>query len=812
MLSFFYKPAQAPTTHPATSPSITQNTSILILTSEGGRGHIDAARKVQQDYQKKGKESLIIHVNQGGWYTFQYSEKYGTKWLPFIGPWIDHNFATDSITAWNEAQKNCDLAMQRKIVSWQTLANTLFGPNFFEKMKTLLQNNPQIDLVVSTQPMAISAIFSAISTFNRTRLSGEKTIQFKLVFTDMPTPDAIHFLQSIANIKEKDFDYANLILDIPYPAIPASHLCINDYHKKFATICSSLYQPDEAIPKSGITINFNMGPIDQKFEELFERCKKETSSVVISELRKKTIPIQFTQTARKKYAEKLPHMEQYVKNIQDVNTLIRTELTIPFHGHIMTLMLGSQASIEGTLSIIDMDYELHKNYPLSQPTYLFVFCGDDLILNSLFDKVCEKAKNYYIENKFIVIPLTNQNKETISLLYLLAHTSIIRPGGLSVMEQAITSRSVPERYIFIYAEKDPSIPAHLTMKDPKTSLFQWEKGNAESLEIHFGTDYVSIVNIDTYKDKRKKQYLGEDKLSLFYQIKENQTLKKYLDKDLAEFCSFMSLTTNDVYYNANHFMIGCAIFNAQYTSIAVAPIYSSAMILYGFSYDYACHLIMNNKTQILFSSCETIQHPSNWALRFANFIQTVYEKSKNSLQKNELTQKIKDNYPLAQAFVDAFYQENICILSEEEAFVYANAYLENDKNKDLAINVINKIHQQEANEIKSKNFPDAYHLLWRDGGATFSDKINSIIDNYINPPWGSFHWLRSQATLASQILCEAKKSPEEFLEYLIKVKNINGINASGSFMNRLLFIIEKTKEEIEKNHSQKTISFSHKKN
>jgi len=808
------------------APIITPEQTIIILTSDGGRGHIDAAFREKIKYkQNENREAAILSVTKEGWYTFEYTAQYGLHFIPISKQWLTYNYASEGVKAWDQAQTIGDLATQNKLIGQQPLANTLFGPNFNYKMRSLLHHHPQITLVVTTQPMGIASLHEAIAEFNNTKLQTDTPTKLKIVMTDLPTKHAVHFLSSFAQISEKNLRLANLIVDLPFPSVRESNPSLARYHQSFANLCPNFYCKDTHIPQEHITINFTLGPIDPIFEHIHQLYKECGTLTIIEKYKKTPIPLQFTPTAYLKLQNTLPDLTTYLTYV-NTNELIQTTFKLPhpyYNSIIMTLMLGSKASL-ATLEIIDCEYALHKEIkPKSnQTTYLFVFSGDDKKDEKcLFNEVCDKAKKYYddSEGQFVIIPLTNQTKMSISHLYCISDDSITRPGGMSILEQIpVSSKS---KNFVVFAEISKDTLEDKARKDPKSTLIAWEKGNAEYLEILFGSQRVCILNKLIYMEGRREQLQNQAIIQKPYMI--DPDIGKFIDDDTRKDCERIheKNRAEGDRYSANNLIAGYAIYNFYHVKQVKQDVLPSNKLIFIYSnaYDHACRLVENQQTFITQPPnvlAQSMRHPCTWAVYFANFIHKEISESIYFDEKS-YEQIMKELSPMAKAFANAFYDASITIISDTEAIFYAGNFVA--QGHEYAINaVLRKRNELDALiegtkeidgfiDVSPENihqFPDDYHRLWA-LGHTIQEKINSLFNNYLNPPHIFYffnpHPYRGEQRRAEDIIRKmqenANSSLPDILKYLTEYKNtcLKETQPNGSFMTRLNYVIKKVEAE-----------------
>lgn len=753
-------------------------TANIVLTASGGMGHLVAAEQELKNYPDK--KSLLVDIIDKGWLNFEWVIKQFhfdiLPKIPYVTSLFFYNFGKEGVSAWNEAQKTGDLEKLNQLIRKQNLARLAFGKNFYEKMQDLLRNHPQTELVITTQPLGFADIHRAIADFNKTKSIYEKKIELKMVMTDLPSKYAVHFFSSLSLIQDKDLIDARVNLLVPYPGLPIKAPCLFDYHKVLSELCPFLFFEKTATLKHCINIEFNAGPIDKAFLKINREREEKGCEWVRETYRSEPITLEYTERAHQLLLKQFNLKEQFIKGIEHAANTFKRKLLVPKDAEVIVVMLGSQVSKRSTLDVIDTEYKIHKNTALTNKrTYLFVYCGNDTETDSLFVKVCRKANLLYDGGRFIVIPLTNQtHKETIARLFAIANTNTIRGGGMSIMEVETVSTA----YVVVFAEMSQK-QAAMAAIDPEASLIIWEKGNAYDCQHKLGKDRVAILNQKIYFSGRL-----------------NQMNKKYV--------SLLTASDEGPLLSASYYMEGCDIFKEQEKLYLE---HSDKISAYGQAYAKGCELIQNNHTYVDETiSQKPLEHPNGWAMRFAEIIF-------NFVLENDEFEISLEQYNFAKTYVNAFYEPKLKILSNEEASLYAQAYLSIDapdaqarayaiefvkRKKDKKDMVLDKFFHLNLN---NNNYLLNYNYLWNQG-RTLPERITILFQDYIKPQYSIYlfntHPYRSKKDEAQEVIDGMVnlryQSDEDILIYLIKYKEkySKEISSWGSFMRRLNFAIQMT--------------------
>lgn len=720
---------------------------VIILTASGGTGHLVAA---EQEKKKYGKKAVVINIIEKDWLNLQgLVKQYGFGFLcqfPFFKNLFLRNFGKEGVAAWDLAQKTGDLATLENLIKQQPLAKTIFGPNISDEMSKLLIKYPKTKLVITTQPLGIAEIHAAITDHNLNKLSSEEKTKLKIVMTDLPTEHAVHFFNSIKEINMNYLAATPVELDIPYIALPLRIPSLTDYHEALMKLCPEIYFPNSCHPKDNITIQFTHGPIDDEFKGLIALRKEKGNEQVKKQFKETPVTLKFSQKAYDLIYRIESIQNQFLLNTQVENNLLFKQFQLLPNARISTLMLGSQASLQ-TIDVVHFEYQLHQLLTPDQPHFLFVFCGDDVSEKSLFLAVNQLAEKYNKNDQFIIVPLPHQNRKTIKHLYCVADTSIIRAGGMSVMELIAASSG----NVVIFAELDKNLTNELLMKYPERTLVVWEKGNAKHIIIQFGSHRVIVVNVLNYLSDRKKQIVNTLNLSSH---KETPSFKD--------------------------------------------PLVQSA-------YQYAVGLILQGRALLPLDhyGVESL-YPYSWAVRFAYFIKDhVSNKQSNDLN---LLYQLAEAY--ANAFYEPSL--GIVSHEEAVIYAHAyQEFLQNTKDaasvRRQAMNrVVEKRNKNIENDFKCddvlqiKTYPLSYKSLW-DKAASLQEKIIVLFSDYNE--YAFLHPRRKEQKKAEELINEIKLnnySDKELLNLLCehRDKNLKITDPQGSFMRRLNFAIKMVDETI----------------
>ncbi|PJD93483.1 MAG: hypothetical protein CK426_08670 [Legionella sp.] len=473
----------------------------FILTCDGGNGHKAAAEALKAKAIHDGDQYEIINTTQSGWFSGG-GPDLSPAWDKYFYKGVV-DFAPPIIRGWDWAQRTSNIEILRAVSSLRVFS-FLSLPSFRYRTYDWLEKRADIDdfdeiIFHNTQPVCVTAITFSIAQYNRMVKENNKqsnTLPKKLVklfnhFTDMPTPQARMFIDEMAAIHVSDLDDAQFELHTRPPLLSQLELMSYDpganaddlidiYHRRLRTIYPVFYQ-NSSQPRSSY-VKFVNGPIREEFIH-----RKDFSAV-----KRDGLSIQF---ANEQEHAVLQSLFKTDLGSYDANTK-RAKLDLNENTKITSLMLGSQASVDGTLSLVDEEIRLAHQNTSTDNKYLFVFCGANdpkkglVLYNQVLAKAQEVNQNDQLGLK--IIPLTNQPASLIADLYSLADNIIARPGGISIMEiEAVAKKAT----IFIFSElaklkkfsnwllrkKRAELNTYFSQQPHEkrlADLIAWESGNA----------------------------------------------------------------------------------------------------------------------------------------------------------------------------------------------------------------------------------------------------------------------------------------------------------------------------------------------
>jgi len=510
----------------------------IIITSEGGGGHKAAAEAIKEQAESVGETTVSINIIKDHWLL---------PWKSFLA--IDQ-FAMDG---WNEMQKSGNVSASRFMLNFQfltSLARKFVKNNLsklIEQKENELQNFAHIE-VHNTGPLCICSMVTAVADYNRqVEIDNQqnpnklkKKIKFINHFTDLPAkgPDGktgVNFAYEIDSIDPNDMNDALFELRTPIPVLSDIEVEANvslDESKKVAKyqdfmkeVYPNLYRnlPRDEEGKQISRVVFNCGPV----RPAFYKYKDSPPTRLDSLLLKFTDEKEFTS---------LKAILKDCTGVYDSNT---SSSSFTFdnleQAEIVTVMLGSQADIGGSLTILDNEIKLSEQTQI--PKYVFIFCGPNNGNNELYNKALMQAQKYKDTN-IKIVPLSNQGANTIAHLYSIADQINIRPGGISSMEAKLVAR----KDVFAYASLTPiqrlvnsllnrsqkdleKIYQTATEEVIDEGFIPWEVTNAAGIAQGSNIS-VSKGNAYTYFNTRQLNKIRDEVIGLLDDKKYPEAIKK----------------------------------------------------------------------------------------------------------------------------------------------------------------------------------------------------------------------------------------------------------------------------------------------
>lgn len=413
---------------------------LLIITSSGGSGHLQAAKAKEQEAYAKDPSIDIVRKNL-------LKECMGTAFGQFCSE------------SWNRAQRKGDV----KALKFYTMSQCVFDymcwlPIFFWSLKTLF--NEEIDEVIDTQPIGTTAIIKAIRIYNAHK---NKTVRLEKVVADLPTKKATHFFRPIRKLSKKDRSFLKLT---------TLHPLLEDGETR-----EEFWQKNCRLSEH--EVNYAAPVVRQAFHQLKEKSRNlDVFPIYISCKTKAEMSLIDAVSKKGKISVKKKGLGFYFQ--------------IPAQARVLTVLLGSHPAKHATLQYVKKFTQICQEFSsVKQPIFLFVFCSEyKPEEENLFHKIAqyvEKLGTY--SPYFCIVPFSFQIDEGIASLFYRSDLTCTRSGGQTAMELM----SVAQGEVWIHSEtkKVSGNDQSLSVDQLLQGIPGWEAANAQYLQKIKGAKIVT---------------------------------------------------------------------------------------------------------------------------------------------------------------------------------------------------------------------------------------------------------------------------------------------------------------------------------
>lgn len=417
---------------------------ILILTSTGGNGHIQAAKAKEVEYKRLYPDAKIYKQD-------------------IMTDWIGKRFGSFSVNKWDVAQKTGDIIELERLVHLLPVAEWLVCiPVVFNCLFYILRH--KIDLIIDTQPLGTSPIIRAVHFASKLL---RRPIRIQKVITELPTEHVTHFFRPIRRLPKKYRQHLELVSPPP--------LCKEE----------NFWEEQCGVPASQVDCTHL--PLRPTFMEYLEKNRevgplqirlcihdpKETH-VIHNTARQGFLPVR-----RKKGS---------------------LELTIEDTHKVSMIMLGGNPPERSLIQYVKQFIEAIKQSETSDKHILFVFCScikkrSDLLQKEVHDIV---RSDHAFPKNLTIIPLTYQEDDVIAPLIFRADATLTKSGGMTAMEllyaghgsiwihqEEMTTRQ--NLFPFVKRPHVPGMPKYAGMPI-------WEQGNVLYLKEKKGATLTTPEN------------------------------------------------------------------------------------------------------------------------------------------------------------------------------------------------------------------------------------------------------------------------------------------------------------------------------
>jgi hypothetical protein len=433
--------------------------NFLLITTSGGGGHLQAAQAKRNEVFEKYPEAKIVEKNV--------VETAGGKYLG--------KFMIDFV--WNKAQRKGSVHALNLCAFSIPIFDFLFWIPIFYQIYHLLKTY-DIDHVIDTQPMASSAIASAVYFYKKI---SNKEIFIEKVLTELPTIKSAHYLKPLARLGVKK---RNLIRLSTIPPLKEPYLTEEDFWFAQAGLRQDqvMYRPLPIRPSFLKKPNLFQDPL-----ELVISYKDEKEKNLLENLLPKNVKL-------------------------DAGSYL---LPLPKEDIVVSLMLGSQPPQQAFLSYVENFIAFVKNFHGVKNFWFFVFCSDKpsdpIPLQQRICSLVNSTENF--PSHLRIIPMSNQKDHVIAPLYYRSDATITKAGGITSMELLQTaqgqiwihyenSNSWIQKILGFYCKKNQGMP-------------EWEYGNVLYLQNKKQAALITPANFYAACDAcfgSKSNYLPQQEL------------------------------------------------------------------------------------------------------------------------------------------------------------------------------------------------------------------------------------------------------------------------------------------------------------
>lgn len=427
----------------------------ILFTTQGGSGHLQAAKRIEQDLKKRGIRYKLIDVVQ---------EKYMRT--AFI------NVGKHGTNHWNSLHRKGEMSSIHFFASIQWVAEYLYGSRYYKKVKGLLLQYPHVDEVIDTQPLNSDKILKAIFHHNQKKIrksvssnrasranqgggvKSPKQVRYRKIITDMPTIKTEQFWYSLKKIKSPWVSLMTLIT--PLAAGDKDGSLTRQFYRELLPEVMSLKDYDP--------LRFSYGPLRQGFLDKIVKPSQVDDPM----------QIQIGDQLEADQMIECGNLLTFKPERGSSNITIYPDSKTEMH----SLMLGSQIQEVYLKEYIQKEIDYFNHYLTDRSSLIvFVFTGKNHGEASLFSKIYrmirEKQKVGEIPDGLHIVPLGFQEDQMISDLYSRAKMILIRSGGLSCMEAEAVARG----FVMIHSAW-PQEESNITHDLIFYGMPVWEAGNA----------------------------------------------------------------------------------------------------------------------------------------------------------------------------------------------------------------------------------------------------------------------------------------------------------------------------------------------
>lgn len=412
--------------------------SVLVLTSTGGSGHLQASQAKRKEIEQTDPHAKV------------YVED-------IMNDWLGQSAGNFFSRKWNRAQRDGNLLKLALYCYGQTFADWLICiPVFISALRFLSMHD--ITRVIDTQNMGMSSLLKAIRLI---RFLTGREISYEKVITDLPSASATHFFTPIKRLSKKDRALLNLVTVRPMVGEESEQAFWKRTCK--LSIDKVRYEP---LPVRPAFRKANLADPTVKTELSFSINHTNEPDLLKRAFAKGSVEAKFSKGT--------------------------FSLTLNPEDKVCVLMLGANPHQQAFLDYVkQFILQVRKNHTPHRKDHLFLFCNEYTEkTTSLMEKVVrliETIEDY--PSSLTIIPLSYQSDDQIAPLFHRSDATITRSGGLTSMEILTACHGKIWIHKGSYPDYYPKVLRRL--KTLKYGMPVWEKGNAQYLSAKKGAEMIS---------------------------------------------------------------------------------------------------------------------------------------------------------------------------------------------------------------------------------------------------------------------------------------------------------------------------------
>lgn len=351
---------------------------ILIITTSGGSGHLQAAEAIKQDILEKDPNTEI--------FLKELFLDFGFKYFGRLGIYV-----------FNKSQKKGSVFCREFLVKMLFIADIVFYPKILITFFNFLYKH-DFDEIIDTQPVGNSSLIQAIKIYNKIK---KRNLFLQKVIIDMPTKRSKHFFKSIKKLSDNN---KKLIQIISFDPLLEDEKNETDF-----------WQNNTGMPLE--SVKYTKYFVRKSFEKIKnENVKKDAFQIEINFNNFTDISKKILDLSSSKYL-KFNDKAYFIINKND---------------KLITILLGSQPAISATVNYVKEMIEIMKNIDFLSDHYLFVYLENEKIMFEHIVKLIQDESSFPKNLK--IIPMSFQTEETIARLFFRSDITITKSGGATTIE------------------------------------------------------------------------------------------------------------------------------------------------------------------------------------------------------------------------------------------------------------------------------------------------------------------------------------------------------------------------------------------